>query len=277
MGLTVRPGPDAARYLIAGRGDPVAFPFNLRWLLPTVCGTDLRRWWAVWFASWPVLASGAAVWAYQTGLGWWQAVAVAALLVALPGVLQPRSTWPVGVDLPAMAVAIWSAAAFTAGWWWAGVVFAVLAVAIKEHTPVWIALWSWTVWPLAVLVVVPLVWLWRRPAIDEITAMPLLRRVHDHPVRSAWEHHIKHGYRNAWVMVAPWGVGLAALLAPSFQLVVTVVVAYAALIVATDTVRVYQPIAGPVVCLTAVGVIPVQWLLLAVVVHVVWWRDPVTG
>ena len=275
--MIVRPGPDASRYLLAGRGERVAFPFNLRWLLPVVCGDNLRHWWAVWFASWPLLAVGALVWAWQMGAGWPQAAATAVLLVALPGVLQPRSTWPVGVDLPAMAVAIWSAAAFAGGWWRAGFVFAVLAVAIKEHAPVWVALWAWSPWPLLVLVLVPVVWLWRRPVIDAVTAVPLLRRVHDHPVRSAWEHHVKHGYRNAWVMVAPWGVGLAALLAPSPQLLCALVVAYAALLVATDTVRVYQPIAAPVVCLTAAGVIPVQWLLLACVVHVVWWRDPVTG
>ena len=105
-------GPDAGRYLIAGRGDPVAFPFNLRWLLPTVCRTSMRRWWIVWTASWPLLAAGAAVWAFQMGATWWEGAAVAALLTALPGVLQPSSTHPVGVDLPAMAVAIWAADRF---------------------------------------------------------------------------------------------------------------------------------------------------------------------
>ena len=270
-------GPDAGRYLIAGRGDPVAFPFNLRWLLPTVCRTSMRRWWIVWMASWPLLAAGAAVWAFQMGATWWEGAAVAAFLTALPGVLQPSSTHPVGVDLPAMAVAIWAAAAFAAGWWPAAVVLVLVAALIKEHAPIWVALWAWTPWALVGLVAVAVVWLVRRPAIDEVTAIPLLRRVHDHPIRSAFEHHRRHGYRNAWFMVAPWGVTLAALLAPSPQLVVTVVVAYAALLVATDTVRVYQPIAGPVVCLAAVSVIPTVWLLPAVVFAAVWWRDPVTG
>ena len=77
--------------------------------------------------------------------------------------------------------------------------------------------------------------------------------------------------------LAPPAPAPGALWAPTPQLVVTVVVAYAALLVATDTVRVYQPIAAPVVCLAAVGVIPVGWLFPAVVFAAVWWRDPVTG
>ena len=273
----MRLGPDAARYMIAGRGDPVAFPFNLRWLLPTVCRNSVRRWWVVWVASWPLLAAGAFVWAYEMGVDWPQAAACAALLVALPGVLQPSSTHPVGVDLPAMAVAVWAAAAFAVGWWPVAVLLVLVAAAIKEHAPVWVALWAWTPWALVGLIAVAVAWLVRRSAIDEVTATPLLRRVHDHPVRAAFEHHRRHGYRNAWFMVAPWGVTLAALWAPTPQLVVTVVVGYAALLVATDTVRVYQPIAAPVVCLAAVGVIPVGWLLPAVVFAAVWWRDPVTG
>ena len=72
-------------------------------------------------------------------------------------------------------------------------------------------------------------------------------------------------------------VGLAALLAPTPQLVVTVACAYGLLVVVTDTVRVYQAVAGPVVCLTAAAVVPPQWLLLAVVCHAVFWRDPIVG
>ena len=53
-------GPDATRYLIAGRGEPVALPFNLRWMLPAICGDDIRIWRIVWLASWPVLAASAA-------------------------------------------------------------------------------------------------------------------------------------------------------------------------------------------------------------------------
>lgn len=64
---------------------------------------------------------------------------------------------------------------------------------------------------------------------------------------------------------------LAALVSPSWPVVLVLVVAYAQLLVATDTTRLVQTAAGPVVALAAAQTIPVEWLLLAVVVHAVWW------
>lgn len=272
----VRLGPDAARYILAGDGDSVAFPFNLRVLWPTLCEDSLKRWRILWLASWPVLAAGAVLWATAEGASTVQALAAAAFLLALPGVWGPISVRPVGVDLPTMALAIWSAAAFAHGWTVLGVVIALVATFGKEHAPVWIALWAWTPWALVALAVVPFVYLINRPAMDSVTATPLLRDVHDHPIRQSIEHH-RGQWRNAWFMVAPWGVTLAALYDPSPWVLVALAVAYGQLIVATDTVRLYQSVAGPVMALAAALVIPTPWLLLAVAVHVVWWRDPVVG
>jgi hypothetical protein len=78
-------------------------------------------------------------------------------------------------------------------------------------------------------------------------------------------------------MVAPWSVGVAALLEPTWQLVAALAVGYAALLVATDTVRVYQPPAAPVVALAACSVIPERWLPLALLPAIFFWRPPVTG
>ncbi len=75
-------------------------------------------------------------------------------------------------------------------------------------------------------------------------------------------------------MVAPWGVCLAALYYPSWQTVVVLVLAYAQLLVATDTVRLYQTAAGPTVALAAATIIPTQWLPLALALHVCWWNNP---
>lgn len=276
--FSIRPGPDAARYMLAAQGVRVAFPFNLRWLLPRVCGTSHRAWWAVWLGSWPLLAGSLVWWARGVGASWAVAVATAVLVVALPGVLQPRSTWPVGVDLPAMALSALSAACFVHGMTIAGLVVAVVAVSVKEQSPVWIALWAWSPLPLVVLPLVGLAYLLRRPEIDQVTATPLLKKVHDHPIRSAFEHRAQAGgWRNFWLMAAPWSVGLAALLDPTPQLVLALCIGYGALLVATDTVRVYQPPAAPVVALVACSVIPEPWLLLALVPAVLWWRPPVTG
>ena len=274
--MMFRPGPDAGRYLLAGNGHRVAVPFNVRWLLPKVCGGSELRWRVVWLCSWPALFSGTVVWALTAGVGVWRALACAVFLVALPGIWGPSSVRPVGVDLPAMAVAVWAAAAFINGQPIAGFVLLVIATAIKEHAPVWVALWAWSLLPLAALVVVPIAFLVFRPELDAITSNPVLKRVHDHPVRAAWEHH-KGQWRNAWIMVAPWGATLAALVSAPVQVWVALALGYGQLLIATDSVRLFQTVAGPVMCLAAAQIIPLPWLLLAVVAHACFWRDPVCG
>lgn len=267
-------GPDAARYLIAGSGRPVARPFNLRWLLPAVCGTDRRIWHLVYVSSWPMLAAGVAWYAYGLLGGWQIPLATAALVVSLPGVWGPAAVRPVGIDLPAMA---WTAIA--AGFWTNGypvlaIIVVVWAACIKETQPIWLALWVWSPWPLVALVAPAIAAIVRKPAIDEMTARPNLRQIHDHPIRTAILSHAGR-WRDGWLMVAPWGACLAALYAPTWQLGVVLAVAYAQLLVATDSVRLYQTAAGPVVALVAAQTIPVEWLPLAVIVGgVVWWRTP---
>ena len=74
-------------------------------------------------------------------------------------------------------------------------------------------------------------------------------------------------------MVAPWGACLVGLYRPSLQVGVALVVAYGLLLVATDTVRLVHHAAGPVLAFAAVRNLPVEWLLVAVAVHVVWfWK-----
>lgn len=267
-------GPDAARYWLAGGGRRVARPFNLRWLLPRLCGQDVRRWWAVWAVSWPVAAAGCVWWAHGTGAPAGVAVAAAALLLALPGVQGPPVSVPVQVDLPALALGLVAAGCFANGLPALGVVVVLVAASVRETAPVAVALWCWSPLPLVGLVVPLVAQLALRPELDNVTAQPLLRHVHEHPFRSALEHH-RGQWRDAWRMVAPWGATLAALLAVTPQLAVTLAVAHAPLAFSTDNVRITQPLAGPVVALAAARVLPPQWLPLAVVAHAVWWRSPV--
>lgn len=270
----MRLGPDAARYWLAGNGTPVARPFNLRWLLPTVCRQHVRRWWAVWSVSWPLAAAAAVLWAHGRGASWGVSAAAAALLLALPGVLGPKVARPVGVDLPALALGLTAAACFANHLPAAGVLVVLVAASVRETAPVAVALWCWSPLPLVGLVVPAVTALVRRPQLDEVTAQPLLRHVHEHPVRSALEHH-RGAWRDAWQTVAPWGATLASLLALTPQVVVTVVVAHLQLLVATDNVRLTQTLAGPVVALAAAQVFPPHWLPLVVVLHAAWWRQPV--
>ena len=86
--------------------------------------------------------------------------------------------------------------------------------------------------------------------------------------------HVLAQWRDGWMMVAPWGVCLVALYDPAPELLVLLALAYAQLFIATDTVRLYQHAAGPLMAYTAASIIPTEWLLAAVAVHVVWWRRP---
>lgn len=265
-------GPDASRYILAGRGVPVARPFNLRWLLPAVCGDDVKLWSIVWWLSWPVAALGLAWWGFEAGLVWQQFVAMPVLVLSLAGVWGPHVVRPVGVDLPAMAVSIVAVAALEAGVWPLAVVLIVIAASIKESSPVWAALWAWHPILLVGMVVPLVVGVWRRPTLDEVTQIPVLKRVHDHPVRSAFEHHA--GKWRDCRMVAQWGACLAAFVDPSLRVVAVTAAAYAQLFVATDTYRLIHAAAGPALAFAAVQVIPVPWLALACAVSCVWWLRP---
>lgn len=263
-----RLGPDAARYLLAARGVPVPRPFHLRWLLPAVCGDDVKAWRAVWVASWPVAALGFVWWQEFTP----QALAGAAFLLALPGILGPSVSIPVQTDLPALALGLVSCALINMGHpaqIAAGVGVATFAGCIRETSPASVALWAWSPWPLLGLLA---------PAVAALVCKPGpcpvgLQHISDHPMRASIDHH-RGQWRDAWVMVAPWGVCLAALHGATWQVWAVLAVAYLHVIVATDTVRLYQHAAGPVMAATAAQVIPAQWLPLAVAVHVAWWRTP---
>jgi len=267
-------GPDAARYLAAAEGRPVPRPFHLRWLLPKVCGTEFNAWRFVWLASWPLLAGSTIGWRLAAGDRWEIAVAAALFLCALPGILGPAAVIPVGVDLPATAVSMVGVLLIELGHpvqVAAGVAVIAVAACIRETAPIWAALWLWSPLPLIALCVVVCRALIAKPGIDPLG--PKFQEIADHPVRAALTAHSGR-WRDAWLMVAPWGVCLAALTGLTWPMVAVLVLAYAQLLIATDSVRLYQHAAGPVLAVAAAQVVPVAWLPLAVVVHVVWWQTP---
>lgn len=266
-------GPDARRYFAVAMGMDVPRPFNGRRLLPLVCGTNLRWWWAVHLASWPVAAAGLLAWRVPLD-GWPVALTACALLLGLPGILGPRVVIPVGVDLPATALGLVGAFLIADGHparIAAGVLAICLAASIKETIPVWVALWCWSPWPLVALVVPAVVQLLHKPGPDPLG--PQFQRIADHPVRTALEHHAGR-WRDGWLLVAPWGVTLVALYEPEWRLLVVLAVAHAQLLIATDTVRLVQHAAGPAMAVAAAQTIPTEWLLLAVVAHTFWLRKP---
>jgi hypothetical protein len=276
--VKVHIGPDAARYLAAADGVPVSRPFFLRWSLPWVCGSEVRAWWWCWGASWVVLAGSMIWWRLEAGDGWRVAFAACVLLLALPGILGPSAVIPVGVDLPATALTVLAVALLEAGdpTQVVGAVFvAMLAGTVKETAPIFAALFAWHPVLLVGLVAVGVRWVYasRRGRIGPDPLGAKFQQIADHPVRASFEAHAGQ-WRNAWIMAAPWGVCLAALYRPSLQVVVALVAAYALVVVATDTVRLYQHAAGPVLAVAAANNLPTEWLLFACVVHAVWWVAP---
>lgn len=277
MGTQVKPlrgGPDACRYLTLGQGEPVPRPFHLRWLLPFVCTTSPAAWWVAFVISWPLAAAGFVLWRLEAGDGFGVAIGGAALLLALPGILGPSAVIPVGVDMPATAVSL-------VGVWLielghplqvaAGVLVIAVAACIRETSPVWSALWAWSPWPLLALLVVGIRALLAKPGPDPLGSR--FDEIAAHPVRSALTAHAGR-WRDGWLLVAPWGVCLLGLVGSDWRLWLVLALAYGQLLIATDSVRLYQHAAGPVMAVAAAHVIPLSWLPLAVLVHAVWWRKP---
>lgn len=264
-------GPDGARYWHAAGGGQVPQPFHLRWLLPRTCGQIIDRWWFAWFAGWPLAAGGMFAWRLAAGDGWQIAAAACLFLLALPGFLGPTVTIPVGVDIPATGLALCGVALCEAGLMPLGVGVIVIASCVRETVPVWSALWLWSPWPLVALIAPLVAHLAIKRGPDPLGGK--FQDIADHPIRSALESH-RGRWRDARLMVAPWGICLAALVDPGWPLALVLALAYAQLLVATDTVRLLHHAAGPALAVGAAQTIPVAWLPLACAVHVVWWFNP---
>lgn len=269
-----RLGPDAHRYLLAGDRQPVTRPFHLRWFLPWMCGTNLRAWWAVYAGSWIVLAVGMSWWAWASGLAPVQVILAVGLLIGLPGILGPSVSIPVQVDLPATALTVLAIPAITSGEplvVLCGLVLVLIGANVRETVPIVTALLAWSWLPLIGLIVPVIVWLVRTPATS--SGVPEWDRILKHPVATSLEYHAGR-WRDARLLVLPWGVCLVGLYEADWRLILIVTIAYAQLLVATDTVRLYQHVAGPALALAAAAIIPTPWVPLALAAHWFWLTTP---
>src|SRR6185503_20288221 len=167
---------------------------------------------------------------------------------------------PVLVDAPAMLVALVGAGLYLSGLGLTPLLVAgLLAGAIKETGPVWLALFAWH--PAALVgLAVPAYrrWLTDYPPPDhDIIA---------HPIKSAMQYR-RGTLLDGTQMLYPWGLGLAALLNPSPQLWASVGLAYLQPLIASDVSRLVQQVA-PVVLIHAIPVIPEAWLPIVLVLHI---------
>lgn len=257
--------PDGVRYLALGRGERVPRPFNLRWLIPWVCKDNPRRWLICSWLFALVACGGVGLLAHQHHAAVPQSLAAGLLVAGLPSVKYATVHRPVLVDMPSLAVSVWCAVLVPV-FWPAAVVLALVSGCVRETGPVWAAVYAWNPLPLSGLVAVIL----RSAAATGPDVLgPKDAWILQHPFRASLEFHTG-AWRDAKQMVLPWGGLLAALWFPSAWLFVALLLAYSQLIVATDTVRLYQQ-AAPV--LAVVAVIHVPWLLPLLVVT---WFNPYT-
>lgn len=275
--MRVTPTPDGTRYLALAEHRPVPRPFHLRWLVPFVCGQRPSRWVAVTIGSSVVVAAGTGLLAptWQTGL------AAGLLLAALPFVRFNLAA-PILVDMPAMAFAVTAAVAWRAGFWPLAVVLALISGACKESGPVFAAGYAWTPVLLIGLIAPAARAICARTGPDPLaewhgmgpgtTAADEHAWILAHPFGAGWKYH-RAKWLNGLVMVTPWGAAVVGLVVVDWQLGAVIALGYAQLVIATDSVRLYQW-AAPLLCVAAATAVSVAWLPLLVVVTI--W-NPLAG
>ena len=247
--------PDSARYL-TNRTPPS--PFHLRPLLPWLCGQSATRWYLATWIGTALLALGT----YLLKPGW-QGIAAAALVLALPSV-RFNLTHVVLVDMAALGLATASAALMVHGWIIPAIILALLAGAAKETAPIFAALFAWNPLLLVGLAVPAIVKLIRTPGTDVLNE-PEHAWILAHPIQAGRKYHHRMVIDAMPILVTPWGACILALGAPSIQLAATLTAGYAQLLVATDTVRLYQW-SAPVVAIAATSAVDPRWWPLMVIV-----------
>ena len=227
----------------------------------------------MWITSWIVLGASTIGWAFARGLTPAQAILTGALLLGLPGILGPDVSIPVQVDLPATALTMLGVSLAVTGhpvWLVVGLIVIACASSVRETAPICAALWLWSPLPLLALIVPAVIALVRKPAPS--SGIAEWDRITAHPIATALEYHAGR-WRDARLMVLPWGVCLVGLYTLDWRLAVVLAIAYAQLFVATDSVRLYQHLAGPAMAFAAAALIPDAWAPVAIVGHLFWiWK-----
>jgi hypothetical protein len=255
---------DGDRYLTMGRGAAVPYPFMLRWLIPAICRTSQRAWWVstnlhllalpvlttIYIGHWPVRTSAAVV----GGM----------LICGFAGIWRNNIRRPVLVDPPALAWTLLSAILVLNGAWPAGVAVALVAACMKETAPVFAACFSLNPLPLIGLVAPLVRRLLARAGEDTHHSQALAD-----PLGAARQAHADHLF-DPVVMLAPWGAGLLAIAVQDTRVALIAILAlllgYAQLVTAVNTVRLYQW-AGPAVALAAATALPAGWEPAVLLVH----------
>lgn len=244
--------PDGVRYL----ADEKPYPFHLRWLAPAVCRSDGRRWVVL---AWVSAVAVCGLTGAFTGV-WWGAL----LPLGLTGVVHFNLKHPILVDLPAMALALGATVSAEHHVLWAAIPLVLLAGCTKETSPIFAACWAFN--PVLLVGLVPVgVRVISRPRAGRDPCTGPAAEALKHPFRTAWD---AHKGLPLWVYVLPFGVLLAGISAGDSRLWLTLAIAYAQLLAATDLCRLYMW-AFPALAVCAVGPLTGPWLPVVLIVHLV--------
>lgn len=249
--------PDSRRYVSMAEGRGAPRPFCYRWLLPALCGASLVRW---------RVASVLGVLLTCIGIvllcgSWWQALAGVIVFVALP-MTEFNLRNPVLTDSLSLGLATVSAALFVNDLVMLAVLVACVAGMVKESAPVFAALFAFTPWLLLALIPALVRMVVVKPGADVVVG-PGIEDTLLHPFRTGVRFHRQMVLERSEYLIAPWGGLLIALTVIDVRLALCLVVAYGQMLMATDTVRLYQWCA-PLVIVYAVACVPAPWLLLLV-------------
>ena len=236
----------------------VAKPFHYRWLLPALLGNRIQNWAVCTHLS---VIAVAVLTAVYTRSPWMVCVAL------LPAM---RFTWhhPVLVDAAGMALALAAAVVLPYSLPIA-LLLAALSGCVRETAPVWAAVYAWN--PVLLVGLIPVaVRALQRPGNDVLDYENAW--ILAHPIRASKKYHAGQ-WLDPRVMLLPWGGMLAGLAAFDLRLTTAIALGYGQLLVATDSVRLYQW-AAPVVAWACVQALPF-WALPLVAVSVVF--NPLRG
>ncbi|MGZ4766824.1 MAG: hypothetical protein ACXV6M_14320 [Ilumatobacteraceae bacterium] len=249
--------PDGVRYIAATK-QRVARPFHYRWLIPKLCGDSESRW--RWMNQISTIGLLPLIYWF---IGGWRGIAAGAMVTGLAGVWKFNRKHIILVDAPGMFCALLAADLFRHHLWPLGIAVALVGGCVRETSPVMAALYAWN--PLALIGLAPAaVRHLQREGPDVLDAEN--RWILDHVFRASIKYH-RRLPNIVPLLILPWGGALVALSNYSPQLALTAAVAYGQLLIATDTVRLYQW-CFPVVLLAAVHAVPMAWLPLLVVLTI---------
>lgn len=251
--------PDSEYYLALARRERVPRPFCFRPMVPRLVGDEIQNWKLVTLAA--LVAQGLAIALLTNDLR------SILLLLALPGGARVSLRYPVLVDAPAMlatlvaAIAIGGAVDYPI----AVVIIGAVLTQCRESAPIWLAVYTRSLWPLVgvPIVLVVLYRIFGRPSkIGQDNSF-----IRD-PLNACLRH--RHGRFFDWkLMLLPWGVLLPlALLSNGLEAAAIWCLSCLPLFLVTDTARVQYWAAPALIPLALTAPIPEMWWPVLLALHV---------